>query len=161
MQMNQEQKNPTHLWEQREQFKDRGLLPSAQTPPPPASAAVAVPWCRGTEQRCSSKWKHRSPCRAVEKLKQSWPVDPLVVSKEQLKLGALKWPLTVLSFFYQHTTEKKPETTHSGSSTCLRTSDAPAPGKGKSRIRIHSGHVAVTHHMHSYLQKKKKIDKST
>lgn len=60
-----------------------------------------------------------------------------------------------------NTQQRKKQTTHSGSSTCLRTSDAPAPGKGKSRIKIHSSHAAVTHHMHSYLQKKKKIDKST
>lgn len=77
MQINQEQKkqNQPHLWEQREKFKDQGLLPGAQTPPPPGSAAVAAPRCWGDPAALLIEMKASEPvlhCRETEAMLTLW-----------------------------------------------------------------------------------------
>lgn len=160
MQINQEQKKKTNpIFESSARSsRTRACCRVPRRRLPQAQRRWQRPDAGGTQRRYSSKWKHQSLCSTAEKLKQCWPCGPSGGFLQQLKLGALKWPVTVLSLFYHHTDrgKKKKETTHSGSSKWLRTSDAPAPRKGKSCVRIHSGRAAMICRLHTYLHKRKK-----
>lgn len=144
-------KNPS-LWEQCEQFKDQGLLPSAQHRLHQPRWRWQCPDAGGV----SSATYRQESIGARASLSRNWSNADLWTHRRFLNNSwswvLVKWPVTL---FYRHINRKK-ETTHSGSSRCLRPRDAPAPGKGKSHIRIHSGHAAMIHHMHTYLQKRKK-----
>lgn len=99
---------------------------------------------------------------ACAPLPRNWsnadPVDPAEVSYNSWSwvLWNGLWQCFPSSTITQTGGKKKKETTHSGSSKWLRTSDAPAPRKGKSCVRIHSGRAAMICRLHTYLHKRKK-----